>query len=220
MSIEDTNAIKWSQNPQEKLLLSDNTVEEFERYFKGEYIRPQMLSNDLLSLNDFLKTLNKQELDILLKLKANCAKGYTDKSFTEILIHCIDKTGHMAKRPLLFALDYILSKHEPSKDKVIENVDLIEKFANSDNSKINGIVKTIIQKINMPYSPQTESQYVFDRSEEYEFYKQLREIIKRTKNTIKFWDNYANHEIIDYIHAYVEKKHLKSIKIIFKKKDY
>lgn len=219
MYIADTNAIQWSKNPEEKSFLSDHMVEEFERYFKGEYIRPQCITRDAEYLYDFLCTLTKQELDIFLKLKANYAKGYTDKNFTEILIYCINKTGPIAKRPLLFSLDYILTKNELSKDTVIKSVEIIENIANSDNANINSISRKILDKINKPYHPKTESQYVFDYKEEYEFYKQLREIIKRAKNTIKFWDNYANHEIIDYIDAYADKKNLNDIKIIFREQN-
>lgn len=220
MILSDTNAIQWSKNSDETRFLSDHIIQEFERYFKGEYIRPQCIMRDTAYLEIFLKTLTKQELDIFLKLKANYTKGYLGKNFTEILMHCIDKTGPLAKRPLLFALDYILSKHEPSKDIVIKEVEIIEKYANSDNTDINGIARNILHKINAPYRPKTESQYVFAQREEYEFYRQFREIIKRAKSTIKFWDNYANHEIIDYIHAYVDKSTLKDIRIIFKERDY
>lgn len=211
---ENDYVIKWDEFPREKLLLSDHTINEFGRYFKGEYIRPQSLSGDLLGLNDFLRTINQQELEIFLKIRGKAAKEYIiNKNFTEVLLYCIERTGPTAKRPLLFALDYILSKTGSPKDIVVQNIKIIENLANCDNTNLNGIAQSILQRLNQPHIPTPKPQYFLKNKQQYEFYKQLREIIKRAKSTIKFWDNYADHTILDYIDSYTI--NLKEIKIIF-----
>ena len=216
-----SHAIKWENNMKEKDLLSTKMQQTFQKYFLGEYVRDSYLTDELIHINGFLKTLSKQELDIFLLLKGNFGRPYIDgKVFIEILLYCVDETGPVAKRPILCAINYIISKHLPSKEIVIQNIRIIEKIANCDNSNINGIARSIIQSVGHFDSPPIKPQYIFKKDEQYAFYTQFREIIKRAKNTIKFWDNYADHMFFDYILNYVDINTINEIQVLFQNKQY
>ncbi|MCF6366591.1 MAG: hypothetical protein L3J35_10360 [Bacteroidales bacterium] len=210
-----SNIINWDDYPEAIDLIPDYLKRDFERYFRGEYIRTTNLTDDLMHVNDFLKTLSAQELSIFLSIKGNFGREYIiGNTFTEILLHCLERTGPKAKRSILFALFYIISKNEKSRYIVSERFKIIEKFAVSDNNNINGIAESILSELKKEFKIPAKSQFVFEKNKTFDFYNEFRTIISRTKNYVWFWDNYADSELLIYLDAHSSLSNITEIRIL------
>lgn len=216
--------IKWETIGSEVKIIPEYLQRKFEKYFLGEYIRDEYLTEDTIALNDFLSGLSQQELNILLKLRSGFAKGkeLENKLFTEVLLYCIERAGATTQRPLLYAIFYIIKNHAPSREVVIQNKAIIEKIANCQNQSIKGIAYSILQNLSEKFIMDRRTQYSLKKNQKYEYYQQLKSIISRTKNFIHVFDNYASDVIIDYIKNFTDKNLLNNIKIICdnRTKDY
>jgi len=212
-----SNAIKWEEFQADLNLLDEITVQKFEKVFIAEYIESTSsyaLRDGSIGLNDFLKSLTRQELNIFLKLKGNFGKSYIeDKTFIEVLNHCLANTNPNNQRPILFAIDFIIDRHLKSRDWLIENSQIIEKIASSE-LEIKSLAISILKKLDSDYTPPVNKQYMIKPNQKFEFYKQFREIIKNAKGYIHIIDNYANHVVFDYIDAYCDLSIINRIKII------
>ncbi len=207
--------IDWDEYPKEKELIPDFLRQEFGKYFLGEYIRSHLSTEHLIGLNDFLKTLSEQELNIFLKLKGKGGRDYINgNTFIEIMIHCLERTGSTAKRPILFAILYIIQRHPKSREIVYNNYQLFEKYANSDNTNIKVISSGILLDLNKEFKLPSKNQYFFKPNSQYEFHKEFKRIISPVNDRIWFWDNYADGEIIEYISSFVDLNKLKEIRVI------
>ena len=209
-----SSAIKWEESPKVLTILDFYQIRFFEKYFLGEYIRDNYLTDTINGLNNFLKSLTRQELEIFLSLKGGFGRSYiTDKLFIEILNYCLIRTNLEIQRLILFAIIFIIERHELSREKLIENSKNIEKIANTE-SILNGLALQILKILDADYNPPVIKQYIVKPNQKYEFYKNFREIIKNASNYIYFVDNYANHMIFDYIYTSCDMSKISEIKII------
>jgi len=210
-----SHAIKWEEFPYEFRLLDDFQIPIFEKYFLGKFTRDgNTMTDTILGLNDFLRSLTKQELDIFLNLKGNYGREYiNDKTFIEILNYCLPRTNANIQRPLIIAMNFIIDRHEPSRDKLMTSTESLERIANTE-SKNKTIAINILSGLNENYTPPVNRQYIFKPNETYTFFKEFREIIKNAKNYIYYIDNYANHLVLDYIIEYCDLSKIREIKIL------
>ena len=210
-----SNAIKWEETKDVLQVLDEHLLPVFESFFFGEYIRSGYnVPDSVAGLNDFLKSLTSQELDIFLNLKGNFGRDYIqDKTFIEILNYCVLRTNPLIQRPLLFAMRFIITRHEPSRNRLLNDVDTLKKIAITE-SDLKGFAIDILNSLGEDFSPQTAKQIVVKPNAEYDFYQTFREIIGSAKNYIHYIDNYANHVIIDYITRYCDMPNINEIKIL------
>ncbi len=210
-----SNAIKWEEYPDAIRLLDDYQVPIFEKYFLGEYMRDNPTITDTVGgLNDFLRSLTSQELDIFLNLNGNYGKEYIiDKTFIEILNHCILRTNVLIQRPLLDAIEFIINRHMPSRERLLLNTKSLERIANTE-SRMKGYAINILTTLNNSYSPPVSKQYIFKPNEQYNFFSTIREIIKSANRYIYYVDNFANHVIIDIISEYCDLNLIREVKIL------
>lgn len=208
--------IDWEEYKKELEVLTKEQKLDFAKYMSGDYIRSQGFSPSTHGLNDFLQSLTQQELDLFLKVKGKATRDYiVGKTFTEIILHCIDRTGAQAKRPLLYALRFIVLNSDYAKNFVIENTQVLEKIANAFKEDNKAIAIDILNIINKPYQISAKPQYFFKPNSEYVFSQQLKDIISRTKKKLSIWDNYIDIDILKYIELYVkDKQNLSEIRII------
>ncbi|MBT3209734.1 MAG: hypothetical protein HN704_17760 [Bacteroidetes bacterium] len=207
--------INWDEYPEAKEIIPDYLKRDFEKYFVGEYIRTSNLTDHLTHLNDFLKTLSSQELAIFLSIKGYNGRDYIiGNTFIEILLHCLERTGPTAKRPILFAIYYITSKDEKSRYIISEKFEIIEKIANSDNNNIKGMALSILNELKKEFKIPSKSQFIFEKDKTFDFFNEFKTVISRAKNYVWFWDNYADSEILQYLNAHSDLNNISDIRIL------
>lgn len=208
--------IDWRKYPEESKLIPDFLKEKFEWYFEpGRYMTTGYGAT--LHLNDFLKSLSAQERDIFLSLKSNNQIPYTkDKIFVEMLLYYLERANPDPQRPMLFAILYIIQKHEASREVVYKNYQIIEKIANCDNRDISHPARLVLDELSAVFKIPLSGQYVFRKNSRFEFYLQFGRIIARARTYIWYWDNYANEEILKQIYGQQVVDRIKEIRILCK----
>ena len=207
--------INWDDYLDAKKIIPDYLKRDFEKYFRGEYIRSEFLTGDLSHINDFLKNLSSQELALFLTIRGFNGKDYIiGKTFIEILLHCLERTGPVAKRPILYAIYYIISKDEKSRYIVSEKFEIIEKIANSDNENIKGMAISILNELKKEFKIPTKTQFIFEKGKTFDFHNEFKTIISRAKNYVWYWDNYENGELLQYLDAHTDLSTISEIKIL------
>ncbi len=206
--------VNWGKNQELRDKLPSHLVREFEHYINGQYIRSQYMPDDLIHLDGFLKSLNMQELEIFLSIRNN-TKRFIGKTFTEVMLESLEKTGSMAKLPILYALSYIIKFNENARAIISKYPHPIERIANS-NLEYSNIANSILKELEGEFKLPIKSQFVFKKNSQFSFYETLSKILKRAQGKIWFWDNYANDEILQYIHSHGKIDLITELKIIFK----
>ena len=178
-------------------------------------MQEKSLSRDLVSLNDRLTLLTAQELDIFLNLKgeSTVVRPIYDVTFTELLLHSLDYSSPDAKIAVLNALKYIVSNNKNSRISILSNPKTLERIANSNGVHAE-LSRDILQIADDQLSVPRKPAYHFDAGQPYQFLLALADIFKRASGSLMIFDNYADHEIFEYIDNYCNCSSLSDIIIV------
>ncbi len=184
--------------------------------FKKYFCISSTLSVELINLLDFLQTLEEQERNIFLDLKSvdNTNNKLIDKTFIELLIRYLDEADFGPKEHILRAIEYIIKKHGFSREYVINNIKAIEKLANCDHARISTISKNILRYLNSSQPDLIRPEYTFSPNQEFTYAQQITKILSSAKIDLIIFDNYINHEILNYLKLCSNIKNLTDIYII------